>query len=287
MSKLKVLMLGWEFPPVVNGGLGVACLGMAKALSKEVELSLILPKTDSDFVVENVELIGLNNISVTEIQKQDSSVFYKEFDDVSFIDSEILPYENTGKEILSTKTVEVKEVKETVVTKITTEVETKEIKPFQLDDLYGGDIGLKIQEYARYAMSVAATKDFDIIHAHDWMTFLAGVEIKKQTGKPLAVHVHSLSYDRNGPIEENWIHDMELYGMDQADMDIPVSNYTGEVIVNHYGIPRGKDFPVHNGIELEEVFTEKKSFPEKLVLFLGRITLQKGPEVFLDIASKV
>ena len=119
------------------------------------------------------------------------------------------------------------------------------------------------------------------------MTFLAGVEIKKQTGKPLAVHVHSLSYDRNGPEAKGWIYDIEQYGMQEADMVIPVSHYTGNICQFHYGVHPGKIFPVHNGIEPVESYREEKNFPEQLVLFLGRVTLQKGPEIFLEIAEKV
>ena len=118
------------------------------------------------------------------------------------------------------------------------------------------------------------------------MTF-AGVEIKKHTGKPLAVHVHSLSYDRSGPDSRGWVYDIEKYGMQEADIVIPVSDYTGDIVVHHFGIDRNKVFPVHNGVDLVDAYKQDKSFPEKLVLFLGRITLQKGPEIFLEIASKV
>lgn len=275
-------MLGWEFPPIINGGLGVACLGMAKALSKHADLSIILPKTDPDFLVDNVELIGLNNISADQISVEETEKVYKEFSEVEFVDTSILPYpvyQTEEKSFIVAKEKEVT-VKESHITKT-------DLSTFQADDLYGEDVVQKVQEYAKYALALAKKKDFDVIHAHDWMTFLAGIYIKHATGKPLVLHVHSLSYDRTGPEGRGWIYDVEVRGMQEADLIIPVSNYTSEVCKNHLGADASKLFPVHNGVELVEAFKEESSFPEKLVLFLGRVTLQKGPEIFLEIASKV
>ena len=105
MRKTKVLMLGWEFPPLINGGLGVACLGMAKSLSRHVDLSIILPKTDPNFIVNNVELIGLNNLQLSDIQQEDVQVNYKEFSDVEYIDAEFLPYQTSESKELNILTV--------------------------------------------------------------------------------------------------------------------------------------------------------------------------------------
>lgn len=134
---------------------------------------------------------------------------------------------------------------------------------------------------------LAKQYDFDVVHAHDWMTYLAGVEVKKATGKPLVVHLHASQFDRAGADARGWIYDIEKYGMEQADAVIPVSKYTGTVAAGHYGINPDKIFPVHNGADPVKVFHSKKKFPEKLVLFLGRLTAQKGPEFFLQIAAKV
>ena len=153
--------------------------------------------------------------------------------------------------------------------------------------MYGDDVEYKVSEYADYVAALASNLDFDIIHVHDWMTMLAGLKVKYQSGKPLVIHAHALSYDRSGPDARGWNYDLEKYGLQNADAVIPVSYYTGNVVEKHFGINPAKIFPVHNGIEPVEVFHVEKSFPEKLVLFLGRITGQKGPEIFLDIASKV
>jgi glycogen synthase len=282
MTKKKVLMLGWEFPPIINGGLGVACLGLAKAMRKHFDLSVVLPKSDPNFVVEQVELIGLNNLSVKEIKDfhtyNDS---YRIFEDVSIFEANILPYGDVANvEVLNeSKTIKKVDVK-------TMRLES-DLNAFKFGDLYGEDVIEKVKQYAHYVLQLAENKEFDIIWAHDWMTYLAGVELKKKFNKPLAIHVHATTFDRGGADARGWVYDIEKYGMEQADLIIPVSNYTGEVCINHFGANPSKIFAVHNGVEYVHAYREEKKFPEALVLFLGRVTGQKGPEVFLEIADKV
>lgn len=280
MARQKILMLGWEFPPVINGGLGIACLGMAKALSKYADVSIILPKTDPDFVVDNVELIGLNTVQIEEVRKTVTKNAYKAFDNIEFIETGILPYD-TKSEVKGTR------LAQKQITALLQDISKEELEGFKAEELYGSDVIPKVIQYAKYAARLALDKDFDIIHAHDWMTFLAGVEVKKMTGKPLAVHVHSLAYDRSGPDSRGWIFDVEKYGMEQADLVLPVSAYTGNICRDHFGIDPSKIIPVHNGALEVDVFRTEKAFPDPLVLFLGRLTEQKGPEFFLEIATKV
>lgn len=281
MKKMNVLMIGWEFPPLINGGLGVACLGLAEAMSKYVNLSIILPRTDPEFIVNNVELIGVNNINVDDLNMGDYISEYETFAEVDTIETTILPYV-TDENVLKDK-IAGKEVKEY----ITSKTSKAQIDAFKEGNLYGDDVINKVIEYSRIAVKIAAKKDFDVIHAHDWMTFLAGVEIKKQFNKPLVLHVHALQYDRGGPDARGWIYDLEKYAMEHADIVIPVSHYTGGICVNHYGIDPAKVKPVHNGALPVKTYHAEKSFPEAMILFLGRITEQKGPEFFLDIASEV
>lgn len=283
MGKLKVLMLGWEFPPIINGGLGVACLGMAKAMAKQAKVSIILPQIDPEYAVDNIDLIGLNKIDVNTLKQQFSRSVYESFENVEYVPSNLMPYSFDEAPLEGKKTV----LKTEIVKEEITEVVEDELKTFKNDDLYGQDVNEKVVQFAKYAARVAATMDFDIIHAHDWMTYLAGVEIKKRTGKPLAVHVHSTSFDRGGADARGPIFDIEKYGMEQADIVIPVSKYTGQVCEFHFGTPSHKIYPVHNGAIEVEAFRQEKAFPEAMVLFLGRLTEQKGPEYFLEIASKV
>ena len=282
MEKKKVLMLGWEFPPVINGGLGIACLGLAKAMREHFDLSIVLPKSDPNYVVDQVELIGLNNLSIKEIKEFHAyNESYQIFEDVSIFETNILPYNDVEKtEILGSKKV----VK--TVDVHTTRLEN-DLNSFKFGDLYGDDVIERVKQYSHYVLQLAETKEFDVIWAHDWMTYLAGVELKKKFNKPLAIHVHATTYDRGGVDARGWVYDIEKYGMQEADCIIPVSNYTGEVCVNHFGADANKIFPVHNGVEYVDAYREEKMFPEALVLFLGRITGQKGPEIFLEIADKV
>jgi glycogen(starch) synthase len=274
----KVLMLGWEFPPIISGGLGVACLGLAKALSQHTDLTIILPKSDPNFVVENVELIGLNNIEIEKLRSTKYSTEYGTFADIETVMGNINAYDTA---------IMMHESMEESQRRIEEKKQTERIGRFSIGELYGENVVNNVIEFSRYAKQLALKKDFDIIYCHDWMTFLAGVEIKTATGKPLVLHVHSLEFDRNGPHSQGWVFQLEKYAMEWADAVIPVSHYTGSIAENHYGIRRDKIFPVHNGAEPVKVFNDVKYFPEKLIVFLGRVTGQKGPQFFLDIAHRV
>ena len=298
MNKIKVLMLGWEFPPLINGGLGIACYGIAKAMSKVTDLTLVLPKSSPETLLENVEILGLNNIDVKgkisyKKEYEESIKKYESFSKVYTIEMEgettLHPYRPMNKEASSFDVKRSDSEKQSTETSrsVTSESQEVHLGRFTLNEMYGEDVEYKVMEYADYVAALASNLEFDVIHAHDWMTMLAGLKVKYQSGKPLVIHAHALSYDRSGPDARGWNYDLEKYGLENADAVIPVSYYTGNVVKNHFGINPAKIFPVHNGIEPVDVFHVEKKFPEKLVLFLGRITGQKGPEIFLDIASKV
>jgi glycosyltransferase involved in cell wall biosynthesis len=280
MKRLRILKLGWEFPPLINGGLGIACLGISRALAKHVDLSVIVPKSAPDAEFDGFTLTGLNNLEASELETTEEKYRYESFSRIERVPIHLDPYsdEETFVEEIIREQVKVVEFSKT------TQVQ---LDRFKMDDLYGGDLAMKVIEFSKVAAKLAMLRDFDIVHAHDWMTFLAGVEVKKATGKPLVVHVHASQYDRAGAKARGWIYDLEKYGMEEADRVIPVSQYTGQICAVHYGIDPAKIRPVHNGADPVEVFQTKKKFPEKLVLFLGRLTAQKGPEFFLEIASKV
>ncbi len=279
-EKMKVLTLGWEFPPIINGGLGVASYGLSKAFSKYVDISLILPKGDSNFIVNNIETIGLNNIDIENLKISTTISSYTFISDVDFIDANLLPYQTKDIAILS----------ENYTASSSTLIKErlkKDLSIFDTDDLYDGALGERVQSFAKIATILACQKDFDIIHAHDWMTFMAGMEIKAKTGKPLVLHVHSLEVDRNGPESKGWVYQVEKSAMEYADLIVPVSNYTAGAIKTFYGIAENKIVAIHNGIEQVQAYRSESSLPEKIVLFLGRITGQKGPEYFFETASKV
>lgn len=279
-TRPKVLMLGWEFPPLLNGGLGVACYGIAKSLSKIADVSLIIPKSDINFITENVNTIGLNHLDIENFKINYKSKEYEFLNDVSLVESNLSPYQTFEAEIL----------KNTYASDNEKEIKTKirsELNVFDTNDLYDGAIGERVYNFAKIATLLALHRDFDVIHAHDWMTFVAGMEIKAITGKPLVLHVHSLEVDRNSTETKNWVYQIERKAMEYADVIIPVSFYTGNMIHVHYNIKQEKIKPVHNGIEQIQAFRSESSLPEKVVLFLGRITGQKGPEYFFETAAKV
>jgi len=148
----------------------------------------------------------------------------------------------------------------------------------------------EIHRYAAIAAQLAGNEQFDIVHAHDWMTYPAGIAVAAVSGKPLVVHVHSTEFDRSGEHVNQMIYDIEREGMHTADKIIAVSDFTRNIIISRYGIGGEKVEVVHNGVERNgdnTLTTSTINTDEKLVLFLGRITMQKGPEYFLQAAKKV
>jgi glycogen(starch) synthase len=272
----KVLMLGWEFPPIINGGLGIACHDLSAALSELVNVTMIVPKSSPGFKVRNVNLVGINNIDAASFENQfnyhdESDLPFKLYSvpmdlDPYYSESSGIFYDKTNNRILSGK---------------------EKLAAFNIDNLYGGDVIHKVHQYAEIASVLASTMDFDIIHAHDWMTMLAGIKIKQRTGKPLVMHIHSLEVDRSGEHSKGWVYELEKKGMEYADLLIPVSNFTANNIHQFYGISKDKMAVVHNGSNAVRAFKSEKKFKEKIVLFVGRLTRQKGPVRFLDIAAKV
>ena len=251
IMKKRVLMLGWEYPPIINGGLGIACQGLARALCSHVELTLYLPVSANqrDGQIKLIDLESHSNNLNEQLQT---------LSNIIQIPADLAPYQQ--------------ETHRGTIDK---------------NELYGSDLRKKVLRYTKQATSLAQNHDFDLIHAHDWMTFFAGLEIQQLSGKPLVLHIHSLQYDRAGPLFKDWIYQAEQKAMQVADLVITVSSYTAQIAHQHYGIEKSKLKPIHNGAEALEPFRASKPFREKLVLFLGRLTAQKGPELFLDIASKV
>jgi glycogen synthase len=262
----KVLMLGWEFPPIINGGLGVACHDLSCAMSDLSDITMVVPKACREFKVKNVNLIGVNNVDVNRLAHDP---FADKFPfKMHFVPANLDPYFSENSQNFGTR-------------------DSSHNNKFDIDNLYGGDVIKKVSHFSEITASMATYMDFDIIHAHDWMTMLAGMKIKEKTGKPLVMHIHSLEVDRSGAESKGWVYQLEKKGMEYADLLMPVSNFTATNIEQYYGINKNKMSVIHNGSNIVEPFKSKRPFKEKTVLFVGRLTRQKGPEKFLDIASKV
>jgi glycosyltransferase involved in cell wall biosynthesis len=292
---MKTLMFGWEFPPIISGGLGTACYGMTKHLSQlGNEILFVLPKgRPNTTFFENFTVCGANEVEVMETRRKFMENISEETVQLMSIDAVLSPY--MDEHLYLDEVGKVKRQRRELV-----EVEEQEpigCLDFQGD--YGGNLLDEVTRYSLVASQLAKTEKFDLIHAHDWMTFLAGIEAKKVSGKPLVCHVHATEHDRAGRKPSDNIMAMEKHGLERADLVIAVSRRTKRVIVRNYGIKPDKIRVVHNAVNKErslpkslpdpkrvlEMRKEKKG--DKIVLFLGRVTMQKGPDYFVEAARMV
>ncbi|MHC4456448.1 MAG: glycosyltransferase family 4 protein [Planctomycetota bacterium] len=270
-------MLGWEFPPFISGGLGTACYGLTKALDRlGIKVTFCLPRMTDTKYSTHIKLLtpSSHNASAAKFD-------FHELKNVAFrtISSPLQPY--------STPDAYQRRIEEALRQKqMPGGTAGQLIAPMD----YAGDMFSEVQRYAAIAAELAESEHFDIVHAHDWMTYPAGVAVAQISGRPLIVHVHSTEFDRSGENVNQPIYNIERWGMEQADKVIAVSFRTRNIIISRYGIGGEKVEVVHNAVEHNGNWTLAKTGikkGEKIVLFLGRITMQKGPEYFLAAAKKV
>ncbi len=279
MKKPHVLMLGWEFPPNISGGLGVACYHIVKSLREYADITLILPYMTSKINIPGVRIIGIGNLNLERIFKEKERLVLLSRYIKKISDFHLSPYPSVREKSIQG----IKSGSKARHKKVSAKLDN----PLKGTSLYGEDVIEKVQLYGEICRRVSKKLSFDIIHAHDWLTFPAALAIKETTGKPLVIHIHSLNIDRIGPDDQSWIYKVEKTALNESDLIIPVSKYTRGMITEHYGIKKQKIFPIYNGVRELEVYHTQKKFPEKLILFLGRVTYQKGPGYFLQIADKV
>ena len=258
---MRVLMFGWEFPPHISGGLGTACYGMTKGLAhNDVDVLFVMPSASGDEDQSDISIIN-----ASDVETADTLMSIDEFlGKVEFlrVGSNIMPY--VDPEDYTTLTSEERKI------------QTEEFKyHFHNKYMVGGTLALQ--------------NNFDVIHAHDWLTYLAGIAAKRVSGKPLVIHVHATEYDRTGENVNTQVYAIEQMGMREADKVITVSDWTRNIVINKYGIDPEKVVTVHNAVDFSnrETLVAKRGVPEKTVTFLGRITFQKGPEYFIEAAYKV
>ncbi len=278
---MNILMFGWEFPPHISGGLGTACFGLTWGLYQHhIPITFVLPAlkygVDSP---EHVQCIGSNEI---DISKMDS--LYKMLqNEISFVSIQSLlhPYIN---EVEYTKTFSHLMQEQMIIE------EKSNTYKLQITGEYGPNLMSEVMRYAQVGAAISQQYPHDIIHCHDWLTILAGIYAKKISKKPLIFHVHALEYDRSGEHINPRIFEIEKTGMIEADRIIAVSNYTKNIIMKRYLIPEEKIMVVHNAV-LEQTIKnrkrKKRPFRERIVLFLGRITFQKGPDYFIEAAAHI
>ena len=279
---MRVLMFGWEFPPHIAGGLGTACEGIVKGLAHNgVETLFVMPNASGDEDQSATTILNASDVAVQNV----SSTVEEFINKVKFlyVDSNIVPYvdpdeyydaiEKMRKEGLSQTTVGFGQ-------------------KFKFSGKYGANLMEEVSRYAQVGGTIAMQHidEFDLIHAHDWLTYLAGIAAKELTGKPLVVHVHATSYDRGDEKHiDSRVLDIETRGMMAADRVVTVSDLTRNIVINKYHIDPAKVVTVHNAVDFSgrEDITVERGVKDKVVTFLGRITFQKGPEYFIDAAAKV
>lgn len=275
---MKVLMFGWEFPPYISGGLGTASHGLTKGLAQQdVEILFVMPKASGE---EDSSIGKIINASDVEMPST-ATVTDNFWSNVSFlsVSSGLVPYlgmEEYAEYMNETHGNNKKEF---------THLGGK----YAFSGKYGANLMEEVMRYAYIASRIAAENEFDVIHAHDWLTYLAGIVAKRISGKPLVIHVHATEFDRSGENVNRIVYDLERMGMEQADAIIGVSHLTRNIVINRYGIDKSKVFTVHNAVDFSDRKDIKmeKHVKEKVITFLGRITYQKGPEYFIEAANKV
>jgi len=306
---MRVFMLGWEFPPFISGGLGTACYGLTRAMSGiGTDIMFVLPRPVSTPFSTHVRLVSPRPGS--PLAAPSTEFRLDEFDRVTFraIDSALAnpyqspeAYEEAHKvlaaqhaRLTKTDSVSPTAAAQSAAARATAGMAAHGSVPRNSgqNDVYAGDLFNEVQRYAMLAAEIARQESFDVVHAHDWMTFPAGLAVAGIKGVPLVVHVHSTEFDRSGLHVDQRIYDIERRGMHGAMKVIAVSHLTKTICTHHYGVDPNKVEVVYNAIETPngnhfdpDKYRIKKD--EKIVLFLGRITMQKGPEYFLAAAKKV
>ena len=300
---MKILMLGWEYPPHIAGGLGTACAGLTAALARQgIHIHFVVPQMFGDENVEHMAFSGARNATQQSSPGLDVSVA-----EYTQIPAFLTPYWSPQhyRQAVSAA-LQAQQWAPNPADRVSRALIDGEIFGVDLESalrsddrlqspparmpLYAGDIFAEVERFTTRIVSRFTSSDFDIIHAHDWMTFPAAVAVAQITQRPLVLHVHSLEHDRSGVFYDKTIDSIEGFGLRAADQVIAVSHFTKRSIEHHHHIPQERISVVHNGIYPREVVSEyryRKTWPKHVVLFLGRVTFQKGPDYFIEVATRI
>ncbi len=310
---MKIFMLGWEFPPFISGGLGTACYGLTRALNQlGHEIVFVLPQNVDGSDAQHVRLkthpsgttasatgpesptyqtLQVEGLDRVELRAIPSSLrpYGRPEDYEKGVRFDVVPEDIQGHLVRLVENAR-DDLKSAARQVLASDTSVKPDPDGGKSGHYDGDMFGEVHRYAKIAMQMALDESFDVIHAHDWMTYPAGIAVAAITGKPLVIHVHSTEFDRTGEHVNQRIYDIERQGMQSAHRVICVSHLTRNIVLSRYGAASDKVEVVYNAIDQNG---ESRVLPapirrdEKIVLFLGRITLQKGPEYFLAAAKKV
>lgn len=275
---MKVLMLTWEFPPLITGGLGMACYGMTRALlERGVSVDLLLPVSEEVYFPLRVPAdvdrlpVAFFNPAKAGVREEETTIVERIMEGQSFLSA----YCAIGEKIWR-----------------------EEHHCLSFRDAFEGPffrycaddhhLFTQVRNYSALAVRAARALEFDVIHAHDWLALPAALMVKKMTGAPVVWHMHATEFDRAGGPGDERIHHVEYLGGQRADRIITVSHYTARMLVERYCVDPAKIRIVHNAFTPPRNGGRKKRiFPEPTVLFVGRLTIQKGPDYFIRVARKV
>lgn len=274
---MKVLMFGWEFPPHILGGLGTASYGITKGLSlqPDVHITFCLPKPWGDEDKSFMNIIGMS----------ETPVVWRDVD-----------YDYVKQRLGDRMSPELYyQLRDNIYADFNYRL-TDDLGCIEFSGRYPDNLQDEINNYSIVAGVIARQQEYDIIHAHDWLTYPAGIHAKNVSGKPLVIHVHATDFDRSRGHVNPTVYGIEKDGMDHADCIMCVSELTRQTVINHYHQDPAKVVTMHNAVyplssDILNMVEEKRKAhehrKEKVVTFLGRITMQKGPEYFVEAASLV
>lgn len=331
---MRVLMLGWEFPPFIAGGLGVACYGLTKALDRMGhEVLFVLPKPVDRSHSSHVRMLSPDSLAAAAAQSAVENAMSVQPEDEVTLDpsgNPVYAFERTtftsipagfsssyggGRPVDASRMAAIARLQSEILS-ASERADLEKVASGALPDVLphsgsvqqatvpesrgtiGGGAGIayegldllhETERYARLAVALTRKQDFDVIHAHDWLTYPAGLALKAVSRRPLVIHVHSTEFDRSGNNVNQKVYEIERAGMHGADRVIAVSQLTKSICVRRYGVSPGKIDVVYNGIErdIQQPVASAIESTDRIVLFLGRITMQKGPEYFIAAAKRV
>lgn len=270
---MKALMFGWEFPPHILGGLGTASYGLTRGMAKQpdMHITFCIPKPWGDEDQSFLRIVGVNQVPIV----------WKDVD-YDYVQQRVSKAGMTADQYFKYRDHIYADFSYRYV---------NELGCMEFSGRYPNNLLEEINNYSIVAGVIARTEEFDIIHAHDWLTYPAGIHAKNVSGKPLVIHVHATDYDRSRGHVNPDVYATEKNGMDNADHIITVSNLTRQTVIDKYYQDPSKVTTVHNAVEplSPEILaiTDKKGVKDKVITFLGRITMQKGPEYFVEAAARV
>ncbi|MDR1337126.1 MAG: glycosyltransferase [Tannerella sp.] len=269
---MKALMYGWEFPPHILGGLGTASFGLIRGLSlqPDMDITFVMPKPHGDEDLSFLRIIGMCYTPVVRHEVDSGFVAAR------------LPKCMTPEQYF--------ELRDHIYADFSYR-HVNELGCIEFSGRYPDNLPEEINNYSIVAGVIARTESYDIIHAHDWLTYPAGIHTKTVSGKPLVIHVHATDYDRSRGNVNPDVYRIEKNGMDYADHIITVSNLTRRTVIEKYHQNPSKVTTVHNAVEplSRDILSipDRRGVGDRIVTFLGRITMQKGPEYFVEAAARV